>query len=189
MIRSLGAIPLLLPLLEQVGVREISNRRCHPTDHDTGDLNLGLVTLLLILNRLLAPQPLVHVETWLAGTVLPDLLAFDAAKANQDPLGRALDALGPHLDALWQDLVVAAIRVFNLDLRQLCYDLTSVSCCGAHDGAEGLTYGYSRDHRPDRKQVELTATMTATGGVPLDYRILAGNVADRITPVENLRRL
>jgi transposase len=189
LIRSLGGIPLLLPLLEQLGLREIINRRCHPTDHDTSDLDLGLVTLVLILNRLLAPQPLVHVETWLDGTVLPDLLAFDAAQANDDRLARALDAVVPHLDALWQDLVVAAIREFDLDLRQLCYDLTSVSFCGDYADAEGITYGYSRDHRPDRKQVELATTVTAAGGVPIDYRILAGNVADRTTPVENLQRL
>jgi transposase len=189
LIRTLGAIPLVVPLLEQVGLRELVNRRCHPTAHDTGDLDLGLVTLLLVLNRLLAPQPLVHVETWLAGTVLPDLLAVEAAQVNDDRLARALDALAPHLDALWQDLVVAAIRAFDLDLRQLCYDLTSVSFCGAYDDAAGITYGYSRDHRPDRKQLELATTVTAAGGVPLDYRILAGNVADCTTPVENLQRL
>jgi transposase len=189
LVRSLGAIPLLLPLLERLGVREIINRRCHPGDTALADLDLGLVTLLLVLNRLLAPTPLVHVEAWLAETALPDLLGIDAAQANDDRLARALDALVPHLDALWQDLVVAAVRAFDLDLSQLCYDLTSVSFCGDYEGAEGITFGYSRDHRPDRKQLELATTVTAAGGVPLDYRVLAGNVADRTTPVENLERL
>jgi transposase len=189
LVRTLGAIPLLLPLLEQLGVREIVNRRCHPADTDTADLDLGVVAVVLILNRLLAPQPLVHVEDWLAETVLPDLLGIDASQGNDDRLARALDALVPHLDALWQDLVVAAIAQFNLDLRQLCYDITSVSFCGDYEGAEEITFGYSRDHRPDRKQVELATTVTAAGGVPVDYRVLAGNVADRTTPVENLQRL
>jgi transposase len=182
-------MPLLLPLLEQLEVREIINRRCHPTDTETTDLDLGLVTLLLILNRLLAPQPFVHVEAWLAETVLPDLLDFDAGQGNDDRLARALDALVPHLDALWQDLIVAAIRKFDLDLSRLCHDLTSVSFCGDYEGAGGITFGYSRDHRPDRKQVELATTVTVAGGVPLDYWFLAGNVADRTTPVETLQRL
>jgi transposase len=186
LIRSLGAIPLLVPIIEQLGVQGLINRRVPPTG---SDLDLGLVTVLLILNRLLAPQPLVHVESWLAETVLPDLLGIEAGQANDDRLARALDALVPHLDALWQDLVVAAVRAFDLDLRQLCYDLTSISFCGDYEDAQGITYGYSRDHRPDRKQVELATTVTAAGGVPLDYRILAGNVADRTTPVENLQRL
>src|SRR5581483_12011647 len=42
---------------------------------------------------------------------------------------------------------------------------------------------------PDRKQLELATTVAIDGGVPVDYRVLAGNVADHTTPVENLRRL
>lgn len=189
LVRALGALPVLLPILEQLGVREIINQRCVPTGTTTTELDPGLVTLLLICNRLLAPQPLVHVETWLAETVLPDLLGIDAAQGNDDRLARTLDLLTPHRDALWQDLVVAAIRTFAVDLRGLCYDLTSISFCGVYEDAELVRYGYSRDHRPDRKQVELATTVTVEAGIPLDYRVLAGNVADRTTPVENLHRL
>jgi len=84
---------------------------------------------------------------------------------------------------------VAAITAFDLDLRYLCYDLTSMSFCGDDEEADLVRYGYSRDHRPDRKQIELASTVTATGGVPVDYRALVGNVADRTTPVDNLHRL
>jgi transposase len=189
LILHLGALPLVVPLLERLGLREIVNRRCHPTDTTLADLDLGLVTSVLVLNRLLAPKPLVHVETWLAGTVLPDLWGLDAWQCNDDRLARALDALYPHLDALWQDLIVAAVTAFDLDLTRLAHDITSVSFCGAYEDADLIRFGYSRDHRPDRKQVELATTVTLDGGVPLDYRVLAGNVADRTTPVETLRRL
>ncbi len=189
LVRALGALPVLLPILEQLGLRELVNRRCAPVGTTTSDLDPGLVTLLLVCNRLLAPQPLVHVETWLAETVLPEQLEIDAAQGNDDRLARTLDALTPHLDALWQDLVVAAIQAFRLDLGALCYDLTSVSFCGAYKEAELVRYGYSRDRRPDRKQVELATTVTVEAGIPLDYRVVAGNVADRTTPVEILARL
>ncbi len=192
LVRTLGALPLLLPLCELLGLRDVVNRRCYPESAPPEDIDLGRVALVLVLNRLLAPQPLVHVERWLAGTVLPDLLGLSAAPCNDDRLARALDALLPHLDALWQDLIVAAATRFHLDLRALCYDLTSLSFCGAYgayEEADLIRYGYSRDHRPDQKQVELAATVTAAGGGPLDDRVLAGNVADRTTPVENLRRL
>ena len=188
LVRSLGALPLLLPILERLGLREIVNQHCQPADSEA-DLDVGLVALLLVGNRLLAPQPLVHVEEWLGQTALPELLGFDAGQANDDRLGRTLDALVPHLDVLWQELVVRAIVAFDLDLSQLCYDLTSISFFGAYEEAELITYGYSRDHRPDCKQVEVAATVTAAGGVPIDYHLLAGNVADCTTPVANLRRL
>jgi transposase len=189
LILHLGALPLVLPVLDRLGLRARINRRCHPTDTTLADLDLGLVTSVLVINRLLAPKPLVHVETWLAGTALPDLWGLDAVQCNDDRLARALDALYPHLDALWQDLIVAAVSAFDLDLTRLAHDITSVSFCGAYDDAELIRFGYSRDHRPDRKQVELATSVTLDGGVPLDYRLLAGNVADRTTPVETLRRL
>ena len=189
LVRSVGALPVLLPLCAQLGLRESINRHCYPDGVGAEEIEVGCMALVLILNRLQAPQPLVHVETWLAGTVLPEVLGLDAAQCNDDRLARTLDTLLPHLDAIWQDLIVAAISAFDLDLRYLCYDLTSISFCGAYEDADLLRYGYSRDHRPDRKQIELAATMTAAGGVPLDYRALAGNVADRATPVANLQRL
>jgi len=189
LILQLGALPLLLPLLERLGLREVVNRHCHPSGSTPQDLDLGLVTGVLVLNRLLAPQPLVHVETWLAGTALPDLWGIEAPQCNDDRLARALDALSPHLEAIWQDLVVAAVRTFDLDLSRLADDLTSVAFCGAYEEADLVRFGYSRDHRPDRQQVELATTVALDGGVPMDYRVLAGNVADCTTPVDNLRRL
>lgn len=188
-VRQLGAVPLLLPIVEQVGLRAVINQRVHPNAQQAGDLDLGLVTEVLVLNRLLAPRPLVHVETWLGGTVVPELLGLEAEQCNDDRLARALDELSPHLDELWQDLVVAAVRSYRPDLSRLGYDITSISFCGAYEQADLVTYGYSRDHRPDRQQLEVATNSTISGGIPIDYRILAGNVADRTTPVENLRRL
>ena len=74
-------------------------------------------------------------------------------------------------------------------MAQLAYDLTSIAFCGADEDAALVRCGSSRDHRPDRQQVELATTVTLAGGVPVDYRVLAGTVADGTTPVENLRRL
>lgn len=189
LVRQLGALPLLLPIIEKLKLREVINQRCHPQATADLDLDLGRVVELIVCNRLLAPRPLVHVESWLAETALPELLGFDPAQCNDDRLARTLDELVPHLDGLWQDLIVGAVSTFDLDLSQLGYDITSVSFCGDYDASKLVTYGYSRDHRPDRKQVELATTVTISGGVPLDYRMLAGNVADRTTPIENLRRL
>ena len=174
LVRSLGALPVLLPLWQELGLSESVNRRCDPRGEGPEASDVGRMALVLILNRLQAPQPVVHVETWLASTMLPELLGLEAEQCNDGRLARTLDALLPHLGAVWQDLIVAALARFDLDLRYLCYDLTSVSFCGAYEEAELVRYGYSRDHRPDRKQIERAATVTAAGGVPLDYRVLAG---------------
>jgi hypothetical protein len=189
LVLHLGALPLLLPLVARLGRRDVVTRRCHPTGQVPGDLEVGLVTGVLVRNRLLAPQPLVHVDTWLAGTALPALWGIDTVPCNDDRLARTLDALVPHLAALWQDRLVAAVRAFDLDLSRLAYDLTSLAFCGAYEEADLVRDGDSRDHRPDRKQVALATTVLVPSGLPVDYRVLAGNVADVTTPVENLRRL
>jgi transposase len=189
LIRQLGALPLLVPIVDRLNLRAVVNRHCHPQGTALPDLDLGRVVEVMVFNRLLAPRPLVRVEDWVAETVLPDLLDLDAVQCNDDRLARTLDALVPHLDVLWQELIVGAVPTFQLDLSQLGYDMTSVSFCGDDDEADLIRYGYSRDHRPDRKQIELATTLTLASGVPLDYRVLAGNVADRTTPVENLQRL
>jgi hypothetical protein len=73
----------LLPVLEHLGLRDVVNRHCQPDDNTAGDLDVGLVTGVLVLNRLPAPQPLVHVETWVAGTALPDLWGIEAPPARK----------------------------------------------------------------------------------------------------------
>lgn len=105
MVHSLGALSLLLPILEQLGLRKVVNQHCQPEGSGAA-LDVGLVALVLVCNRLLAPQPLVHVERWLGQTVLPDLLGLEAGQANDDRLARTLDALVPHLESLWQELVI-----------------------------------------------------------------------------------
>ncbi len=97
MVKILGALPLLLPLFQRLGLREIVNRHRDPcaAEHDCGP-----AVLLLCLNRLLAPQPLVHVERWLQGTALPEILGITADEFNDDRLARVLDALALHLEGI-----------------------------------------------------------------------------------------
>jgi transposase len=47
------------------------------------------------------------------------------------------------------------MTVFEIDARQLNFDTTSVNVFGDYDLVDppfDITYGYSKDHRPDLKQ-------------------------------------
>jgi len=48
LIPQLGAMPLLLPLQDRLGLREVVNRHCHPTGGTQGELDVGLVTGVLL---------------------------------------------------------------------------------------------------------------------------------------------
>ncbi len=182
---QMGALPLLYPILEALGVRQTVNELV-PTE---ADIDLGRVVLLLTLNRLLAPQPLYQVQDWLAETVLPEVLGLAPAQAYDNRLGRALDRLYPHLGELWARLAGQAVQVYDLDLNVLHWDITSIYFEGAYDDSELATYGYSRDHRPDTKQVNLEVDVSHDGDVPLLYQVLSGNTADSTRPLPHLRAL
>ncbi len=62
---QLGALPVLYVLLETLQVRQIINRHC-PTGSKVDN---GAVVLVLALNRLMLPLPLVKISDWVGQTV------------------------------------------------------------------------------------------------------------------------
>lgn len=182
---QLGAIPLLYPILDSLGLRDIINDLC-PTE---ADLDLGRVMLVLTLNRLMSPQPLCWVNRWAAGSVLGVALDVPAAKLYDNRLGRALDAVYPYLGEIWARLVVRAIQVWQLDLSILHWDITSFYFEGAYTDSELIRYGHSRDHQSGAKQINLQADVTHQTRVPVGYGVLPGNTADITTPLGHLEAL
>jgi transposase len=183
--KSLGAIPVLFPILRRLRVDQIVN--CHSSGEE--EVSHGTTVSILTLNRLMAPKPLYKVKEWMAETVLEDALGISAEQMHDTRIGRTLDDVHPDLDAIWQDIAVQAVLEYDIDLRFIHYDITSVYFEGEYTKSEKIDYGYSRDHRPDAKQVNLGVNVTSETGIPLGYRVLAGRTADRTTPLENLKAL
>ena len=181
----LGAIPVLYPILRQLKVAEYVDEHCPGKE----DVSHGMVINALVLNRLMAPKPMYKVGKWITETILEETLGISAEQMYDNRLGRTLDDLHPYLEPLWQDIVVQAVVDYDVDLRFLHYDITSVYFEGAYEASEKVSYGLSRDHRPDTKQINLAVNVTSETGIPLGYRVLAGRIADRTTPVENLEAL
>jgi Transposase DDE domain len=148
---------------------------------DAGDVPWDKVLELLVVNRLLAPRSELFVhEKWFPQTAMDMLLDTDARVADKDRLYRCLDrllkhkpALEQHLAAKWQDLFGA-----TFDLR--LYDLTSTYFEGDANAVPQAQRGYSRDHRPDCKQLVLALIVTPEG-FPLTYEVFPGNRLDRTT--------
>jgi transposase len=183
--KALGAIPVLYPILRRLRVAEAINGRCAGGE----EVSHGTTVEILTLNRLMAPKPLYRLKEWMAETVLEDTLGVSAEQMHDTRIGRTLDDLHAELDGIWQDIVVQAVLEYDIDLRSIHYDITSVYFEGEYSASDKIDYGYSRDHRPDAKQVNLGVNVTSEEGVPLGYRVLAGRTADRTTPLENLKGL
>lgn len=183
--RQLGAIPLVLPILQDLDLCGTVNR-LRPSK---ALVDLGHITVVLALNRLLAPQPLSSVGEWAQRTALAGLLGLPGDQLYDMRLGRALDALFPHLGALWAELAAQAIRREGVDLSVLHWDLTSCYFEGEYETSALARYGYSRDKRPDTKQVNLGINVTGQDHIPVQYTVLPGNTADCTTPAANVKAL
>jgi transposase len=91
-----------------------------------------------------------------------------------------LDTLLPHKKALEKLLKEKLGELFDLDYDLLLYDITSTYFEGQAEGNPQAQRGYSRDHRPDCKQVNI-ALVVSRCGMPLGYEVFAGNRNDTTT--------
>jgi transposase len=111
------------------------------------------------------------------------LLGVPAEKVNHDRLYRTLDRLLPHKDALEKYLKQRLGELFQIEYDLLLYDVTSTYFEGEAEKNPQAQRGYSRDHRPDCKQVNI-ALVVSRQGLPLGYEIFAGNRHDATTVEE-----
>jgi transposase len=125
---------------------------------------------------------------WVRSTALDDILGVDFDTLEEDPLYRVLDKLHPHRFAIETALVSRERSLFNLDASIYLYDLSSTYFEGVCAANEKAKRGYSRDHRPDCKQV-VVGLVVNRDGFPITHEIFAGNTQDRSTLVTMLDRL
>ncbi len=182
----LNQVGVLQPLLEQLQLREEVRTALQAVrGEEVAIVASGRLVEVLVLNRLMAPRPLYRVGEWLQGSVLAHRLDLEPAQVNDARLGRLLDALDGVTATIWPRLVAHALALGGTDLAALYDDITSFYFAGVYEDVPQITYGYSRDGRPDTQQVEVGLTVTAQDGLPLAYRVLSGNTADATTPVDN----
>jgi len=158
-------------LLETLQVSHIINRHC-PTK---GEVNHGTVAIVLILNRLMFPLPLYQVADWVGRTVLVHLLGIPATKFNDDRLGRTLDALYPHLESIWLEVVETAMRKADIDLSVIFYDLTAFIAHGRYAGSAQIDFGFAHNTPMNKRKFKLGLNVTAEGNLPWLYSFLSGD--------------
>ena len=150
-----------------------------------GPVAWSKVLELLAVNRLCDPQSEFGVhQRWFGSTAMDLILGTDAAVATKDRLYRALDKALPHKEALETHLAKRWKDLFGATCELLLYDLTSTYFEGQVAGASKADFGYSRDHRPDCRQLIL-ALVVSQEGFPLSYAVFEGHRAD-VTTLEEI---
>jgi transposase len=140
---------------------------------------------ILIVARFCEPSSdLAVAERWYPRSALPELLGVPGDKVNDDRVYRALDRLLGAKAALTQHLRARMGELFDLEYDLLLYDVTSTYFEGQAKRNPQARRGYSRDQRPDCKQVCI-ALVVSRDGTPIDYEVFDGNRND-VTTVEEI---
>jgi transposase len=109
---------------------------------------------------------------------MEDLLGVPDEQVTKDRLYRTLDLLLSAKDAIEQDLKERLGTLFDLKFDLVLCDLTSSFFEGLAEDDDLAKRGYSRDHRPDCKQIVL-AMVVSVEGFPLWHEVFAGNKSDK----------
>ena len=187
-VRDFGGYWLGLQMLEKL---ELTSFLEQTIAHGREDIEWSIMGLALVLWRLCEPSSELHmVEHLYERSPLGDLLGIPDDKMNDNRLYRSLDNLLPHKSALEKHLKGRLGELFQLEYDLLLYDVTSVYFEGEAADNGQAQRGYSRDHRPDCKQVCI-ALVVSGEGMPLGYEVFDGNrhdattVEDIVTKIES----
>jgi transposase len=191
----LGPLPLVNHFIERMGLAALlekhvptSDKRCRVPHAQA----LGVLVRSIVVER----EPIYRAQETVHGFAagLFGVAEDDIESLSDDRFGRALDRLfEADRAALLTEVVLAVAKRFAVQLKRLHNDSTSIAFCGQYrDGrvsksgqrAPAITYGYSKDHRPDLKQLLFILTTDADGGVPVQFRTADGNTNDSITHIE-----
>jgi transposase len=179
--RQFGGVWLGYELLQRLGLIQFLAEQLAIGRED---IPWATMSMVLVLGRWCDPSSELHLaEQGYESMALADLLGVPADKVNDDRLYRALDRILPHKVALEKHLKQRLGELFQIEYDLLLYDVTSTYFEGEAEKNPQAQRGYSRDRRPDCKQVNI-ALVVSRQGLPLGYEIFAGNRNDATTVEE-----
>ena len=176
--RQFGDVYLALALWRGTGLEALCERLL-PVGKER--IAWAKMATVLVAARFCQPSSELHIaEDWYRRTALSDLLQLGDEEVNKDRLYRGLDHLLGHKADLEVHLSKRCGELFAVQNEVLLYDVTSTYFEGQAEANPQAQRGYSRDHRPDCKQVCIALVVTFDG-FPLGYEVFAGNTHDSRT--------
>src|ERR671925_1245208 len=176
-------LPIIKAYADQLGLVSLINHYV-PTEMDVA---AGTIVLGLVLDTLSGRSPLYRLEEFFAHQDTELLLgkAIPPHAFTDDTVGRVLDRLYDFgTMRLFTACAVRAALRFGVERRYVHFDTTSRSVWGDYQFAETqdlpfqVTYGYSKDKRPDLKQFVLSM-LCVDRAVPIWGKPEDGNASDK----------
>jgi transposase len=176
--RRFGDVWIALELIKKLCFGELLDR-VMPETHPK--ISWARLAEVLIVSRFCEPSSELHIaEHFYRKSALSDLMGISDEDIYDNRLYRALDKLLEHKDDIQKHLKERLGELFNITYDILLYDVTSTYFEGQVSGNPQAKHGYSRDSRPDCKQVCIGLVVTKEG-IPLGYEIFEGSRHDSTT--------
>ncbi len=183
--RQLGDVYVALRAWQHLGLDRLLERLL---GNVATHVPMPLLAALIAINRLVDPRSERGIYHWVPSTALPELLDFRCARLSLNQLYRCLSLVEPHKKTIEKHLAEQARDLFHCQNDLLLYDLTSTYFEGRLPHNPKAQRGYSRDHRPDCKQLCIGLVVNRDG-FPLGYESLPGNRQDATTLLPMIKTL
>lgn len=190
-----GKAGLIAGLCQAVGVDRIFNELLTPEIGRPPEIAYGDLAQMFLMSMADDHHPLSRLLEYLETLDLEALIKckVDIDQLNDDRFGGFLDLMHQVGGSeLLSRIAVSAFNHYGILLKSVNYDTTSKIMWGEYqtqDGVVGtidITFGHSKQHRPDKRQMILS--MGTTQGICMDGCIHSGNQSDKTYNVENLDR-
>ncbi len=190
-----GKAGLICGLSQQIGLPRIIDNHLEKHTGRPAEIPYGSLAQLMLINISDDHHPLSRLMTYFENVDIESLLGheIDLKKLNDDRFGGFLDAMhdaGCH--KIYAELAANAFSRYGIALKNVNFDTTSKVMWGAYETSEGvegavdITFGYSKQKRPDKRQIKIS--LGTTQGICIDGQILSGNISDKSFNVDALSR-
>lgn len=188
-------LPIVAAYARELGVVEEINRLCGRTK----GVNAGQVCLALVLDTLTGRSPLFRLEDSFGHLDVELLLGegISVVQLNDDAVGRVLDRLyDVGTNKILSAVALRAVKLFDLDVSHVHQDTTSRSVYGDYELREEgdslppflITHGFSKDKRPDLKQL-IHSLLCVDDGIPIYTKCEDGNASDKVINKNLIRKM
>ena len=185
MVERLDHLGVIAGVIKDLGIVELIDSRIESDQQE--EITTGEAISGMILNGLgFSDRPMSLTPQFFKNKPLDVLFrpGLVASHFNRFKLGRSLDKVfGYGCDVLFSEISLYVCRQEGVDLRFHSLDTTTFSLTGTYvpdsdESAIRIVRGYSKDHRPDLKQVVLETIVSQNGGIPLMCKSWDGNTSD-----------
>lgn len=177
---EVGHLPIVKQFAKQINLVDTINTMVK----SQMQLPPGQAVLAMVLDTLSGRTPLYRLkeffqekdtELMLGSQIDPELFC-------DHNLGRVLDKIfDTGTQAIFSQLSQNAVKRFDIDSRKVHFDTTSISVYGDYELSQDpfkITYGHSKDHRPDLKQF-LISLLCVDRNIPIVGAPKDGNASDK----------